>query len=708
MAHTKNYRWACGKLSEVPYELIRWDKFDYSILQYINKVTRAGSKKHGKQVFNDCFIMADTETSKKKKNTLGPNHVCAWSIAIRAYHRNVVCLYGARPDDFCTCVSNILKYMPGDHTIIYFHNAAYDYCFLRKFLFNEFGLPTSQLNTKPYYPISIKFNNGLEIRDSLILAQCKLEKWAQDLDVEHKKAVGKWDYDKIRNQSGRFNSDELLYIQNDVLAGVECLDALCINLNKHVYSMPFTATGIPREDIRDIGRKNKGHAFFKKCLNDWSVQMMMELLFHGGYTHANRNIAGWVQEFASCRDFRSSYPTRMLLNKFPAGKFQHYNREVKPEQILAHADRYAYMFVLSAVNVRLKDPFYPMPMLQKSKLLADKLTVEDNGRIMRAAFISITFNECDLELFLNQYDFDGELRITDVYYAHKDYLPRWFTDYVFNLFKDKSALKGVDAVQYAIAKSKLNSCYGMSVQRPVTIDIKEDYETGLYYEDQGDHLEAKYERYCCNYNKMLPYCVGVWVTSYAMIELYKMAACIDYENGGQWLYSDTDSVYASKWNEEKLEVYNNDIRQQLIDRGYPAFEINGKEFCLGVASPDGDYSEYIALGSKRYCGRSTKDNELHITVSGVPKAGAKNLNNDINNFKPGLVFDGLTSGKKQHTYYMLEPGQEPYIDDKGNLTGDSIDLQPCDYTLDSPYDLTYLDDERTYSLFTPELTEDYD
>ena len=702
MGHTKHYRWACDQLAKVPYELIHWTNFDYSCLQYINKVTRAGSKKHGKQIYNDCFIMADTETSKKTKHGRGANHVCAWSIAIRAYHRNVVCLYGSRPDDFCKCLSDILKYMPGDHTIVYFHNLAYDYVFLRRFLFDAFGLPVNQLNTKPYYPISIRFKNKLELRDSLILAQCKLEKWASDLDVEHKKAVGKWDYDKIRNQSGKFSKDELLYIQNDVLAGVECLDALCINLNKHVYSMPFTATGVPRDETRTIGKKHKARQTFNKCVSSWAVQMLLELLFHGGYTHANRNIAGWVQSFAECRDFTSSYPTSMLLNKFPMDKFRKADYDVTIENILTTCEDYAFMFVLSVTDVELIDPFYPMPMLQSSKLLHSELKVEDNGRILKAKFASIVFNEYDLKLFLSMYKCK-DIRISDVYYAGKDYLPRWFTDYIYQLFKDKSSLKGIDPILYAISKSKLNSCYGLTVQKPVRIDIKEDYETGEYYETQGDQLESKYNKYVENFNNILPYQWGVWVTSESMYRLYQLSDCIDYENGGVWLYSDTDSVYASKWDEEKLKAYNDDIRQKLIDRGYPPFEMHGKEFCLGIACYDGSYEEYVALGAKRYCGRSTEDHELHITVSGVPKAGSASLKNDINKFRPGMVFDGLTSGKKQHTYYMLEPGQAPYIDDKGNLTGDSIDLEPCDYTLDSPYDI-----DLDLDIYLPELTEEYE
>ena len=55
-------------------------------------------------------------------------------------------------------------------------------------------------------------------------------------------------------------------------------------------------------------------------------------------------------------------------------------------------------------------------------------------------------------------------------YAEKDYLPRWYTDYVFECFKDKTMLKGGDPVAYALAKAKVNSLYGMMVQADGYID----------------------------------------------------------------------------------------------------------------------------------------------------------------------------------------------------------------------------------------------
>ena len=85
------------------------------------------------------------------------------------------------------------------------------------------------------------------------------------------------------------------------------------------------------------------------------------------------------------------------------------------------------------------------------------------------------------------------------------------------------------------------------------------------------------------------------------------------------------------------------------------------------------------VGAKRYCGRSYEDNELHITVAGVPKKAAACLKDDITVFKTNFVFDGKTSGKKLHTYRHVD---DIYIDEFGNETGDSIDLSPCDYKLD--------------------------
>ena len=234
------------------YRMMIWDKFDYSILTR-NIMYYKKKGKFQKGTWNDVIISADTETSKSheiSKDPL-PNHVCAWTISIRAYNTNIVTLYGNKPSDMMQCLDLIKQALPGDEMYVFFHNLAYDYTFLRLFLFKQFGTPKKELNTKPHYPIMLGFDNGIILKDSLILSQCKLEKWAKDLNVHHQKAVGSWDYDEIRDQDHKFTRAELKYIENDTLALVECLDAFCTSLHMNINTIVYTATGIVREEVRE-------------------------------------------------------------------------------------------------------------------------------------------------------------------------------------------------------------------------------------------------------------------------------------------------------------------------------------------------------------------------------------------------------------------------------------------------------------------------
>lgn len=668
-----------------PYLMCYWEEFDFDILKYILWKKKSG--RGDNKTYNDCIIMADTETSKKDPSGVHENHVVAWTISIRAYNQNLVTLWGRKPSDMTACISRIHEHMTGEITYIYFHNLSYDFVFLRRFFFDTFGFPEKQLNTKPYFPIYIKFPNGIIFRDSLILAQRSLDKWAKDLDVRHQKAVGKWDYDKLRNQNDpEFTQDELEYIEHDTLAGVECIQATMDALGKHIFSMPYTATGIPREEIRTRGKAHHAHDWFLRLCPTWEQYLTLVQLFHGGYTHGNRHyLSRTVTGLIECRDFASSYPFVLLSEKYPGERFNP-RENCTIEHILKNGDKYAYMFKLILYKFKLKDDFIPMPALQASKCVKDINLVLDNGRVLAGAYAEIYMNELDLETIAEQYDYEVAI-CTEVQVAVKKYLPRWITDYIFELFIDKQKLKGGDPVLYALAKAKLNSIYGLFAQRSVRETIEEVYKdyvdedgiqhmSGEYRPTQKD-MKSEYEKYLNRKGSVLPYFVGCWVTSYAMRNLFRLGKCIDYENGGIWLYSDTDSIYATKWNEEKLATYNEKCKEKLRANGYGSVRVNGKEYWLGVAEKDKVYTQFRMTGAKRYCGRDLDDGELHITVAGVPKKGAVCLEDDIENFAIGFIFPGSKTGKKQHTHFY----NDIYIDENGNETGDSIDLSPCEYKL---------------------------
>ena len=661
------------------YRLTYWENFNYEKLSNIMYIKRAG--RNDNDTYNDCIIMFDTETSKKDPNVIGENHVVAFTVSIRAFDKNIVTLWGRRPDDLVRCLILIHENMPGQKTIFYCHNYAYDYVFIRKFLLQELGRPDKVLNVKSHYPILMIFKNGMIIKDSLILAQKSLEKWSNDLQVEHTKAVGKWDYNKVRNQDEKFTKDELLYIEHDTLAGVECIQKTMDGLGKRIYSIPYTATGIVRELVYNEGKAHQAHKAFADISPSYEIYEILEQVFHGGFTHANRYLINYtIEGKISCYDFNSSYPYVILSERFPVERFNPWH-DCQASDILESAENYAFIFKLILYEFEVRDMKQPMPMLQYYKLVNSYNCIIDNGRVLQGAYAEIYLTEQDLKIFMQQYKAKRHACV-EVYYSRKDYLPRWFTDLVFQLYKDKTYLKGGDPVEYMLAKGKVNSCFGMTVQKAIQDNIVEDFETGVYEISMIDPRtgeettrEKEYEKYLKNRNKVLPYQWGIWITAYAFYNLFQLGAC-----AGTWIYSDTDSCYGMDWNMDKLSAYNENVRRKLNANNYDQFTFNGKNFLIGEAVLDGEYSQFRVQGAKRYAGRSTKDNELHITVAGVPKRGSIALNNNIDNFSPGLIFPGTITGKQQHTYFYVE---ESYIDKNGNMTGDSIDLSPCDYLLDS-------------------------
>lgn len=659
---------------------------------HVRKIRRGG--KRSDEVYNDVLIGADTETSKTKPDQYEhgeyvpqENIVVAWTISLRGQGQNICTIYGAKPSQFARCLRLLHESMVGDRTNVYFHNLAYDHCFLSRFLYAEFGTPEHQLNTKPHYPIMISFSNGLILRDSLILSQKKLERWAEDLCVEHRKAVGMWDYNRLRDQSGDFTPEEFEYIEHDTLALVECLDKVRENLHKHTYNLPITCTAIIREAMRAEGRKKRAHNRYIRLAPSYDLYRKLEQMYHGGFTHCNRNTAGWIWHDVTGQDIASSYPTRILVDKVPMEKFRKIPENISMFTILENAENTAFCFTLFATGIRLRNSDEPMPVLQLSKCIHSVNAITDNGRILEAECVEIVLNEIDLMMIHEQYHFDRQVCF-DVYCASKGYLPRWFRDFTYQCFVDKCTKKGGDPVEYALAKAKLNSIYGCLVQKICKEDIIEDYASGSFgirrfaddpVEDaklREEHDREVFNKYQENWNSITPYYWGCWITSTAMLALMRLGACVDYENGGEWLYCDTDSVYSTKWNKAKLEAYNADMRTRMLAQGYGAVHYNGKEYWCGVAEYDSHYKDFIGLHSKCYAGKDDEDH-IKITVAGVPKKGAECLQGDLTKFDYGFVFDGKTTGKLTH-FYMLKDKIE--IKD-GIEYGSSIDLHECDYII---------------------------
>ena len=694
------------------YQFVHHTEFDFSILSNIMYIKRAGCSNNS--TYNDVIIMFDTETSRKKlqnsrQSSRMPktgevareNHVCAWTISIRAFKLNIATLWGHKPSTLIDTIFNIHDYMLGEKTIFFAHNMPYDHWFVRRFMYKAWGTPENQLNIKPHYPLYLDFANGIQIRDTLILAQRKLERWADDLQVEHRKAVGKWNYNKYRTQFEKYTGDELEYIEHDTLAGVECIDKTMEIIGKKIYSLPYTSTGIIRDQLFQIAKAHNAKDLFLRIAPDFDQYIKLTKLFHGGYVHANRfYIDVLIDILIQCYDFSSSYPFCMLAYKYPMEKFTPI-KDCTIDEILMSSDSNAFMFKLLAYKPRLKSNDIVMPTLQYSKCVEGTVInpVLDNGRLCACDYCEIYLNEIDLECIASQYEFEGALCV-EVEAAAKDYLPRWFTDFIFDLYYEKCRLtvEG-DEVLRTLQKYKVNGCYGMTVQKSIKDVVKEDYESTdvldaykvFRPEDDKEHEKEQrkeYEKYINKRTSILNYAWGCWVTSYAFRNVHTLNTCIKDTKGDFYdddfsllMYNDTDSAYAHGWDETKIKAYNDNCLALLRANGYDKVVIGDEEFCLGIAEHKplkDDYSEFKTMGAKRYAGRCMKDNKIHITVAGVPKeTGAECLKDDLNNFHENTLFRGKETGKKQHVYFS----SEIYIDDDGNETADSLDLVSGDYLL---------------------------
>ena len=682
--------------ARLDYKYCYYLEFDYTILQSILSRKKNGARSD--TTYSECYIAFDTETSKHHAPERGAfgryiaqdNHICMWTITIRAFHRNIVTLRGSKPSEIVHCFQLIRDNLKASIVYFFVHNLSYDWTFVRRFFMEQFGKPVKQLNVNNHKPLTIKFANGIVLRDSLILAGMSLEKWSKILNIgEHEKAVGCWDYEVIRDQNYIYNDDELKYAEYDCLALCECLNKLADMLGDTVVSLPFTNTGIPRRVMRKAGRDNFAKKTFNKIVGDYEEFTTLDKVFHGGYVHSNRFKNGIITPGVTCYDFKSSYPYSLLCTKMPMSKFMKISRNFSIEEICDNAGKTAFYFKFVAENVILKNSKFPMPPLQYSKCEHVINMVKDNGRILRCDYVEIWLNEYDALLINEYYEWSGAV-CTDVHAAYKDYLPKWFRDVIFETFREKCELeykiKVLGMVElkpaYAQCKSRLNSLYGMCVTKPVKELIIESYEdsekymNGDYYYS-NENMQKDYEKYLKNRNEILPYCWGVWCTSESMYRIYQLAKCIgdgDQDQQYHWIYTDTDSAYSDKWNDEKLQQFNNDIKQRLIDAEYGPVTIENREYWLGVAEFDGYHDNFISQGAKRYAYED--QGEIKITVAGVPKVGAKCLKS-LDEFREGFTFHGTDTGKKTHTYIY----KDIYIDDRGNETSDSIDLSPCDYRL---------------------------
>lgn len=344
-------------------------------------------------------------------------------------------------------------------------------------------------------------------------------------------------------------------------------------------------------------------------------------------------------------DFTSSYPYVLLTEKYPSSKFQEcmlYDENDLIEN---------FCYILECEFYKLESLTYNH-ILSKSACLKIEKGVYDNGRIIKAKKIKIVVTDIDFKLIRKFYKCD--YKIIKNYYATKKYLHKTFINFILEKYKLKTVYKGDKnhELEYMKEKNKFNSLYGMSVTNNIRDEVI--FENGMWdtQELSNKDISLKLKK---SINDNFSFSMGVFVTAYARKNLLDLL----YDLDDYTVYADTDSLKLIEGYDKKIiKDYNKNVDRKIknicnyykLDKNlFNLADIHGKKHKLGIFEYEETYKEFITKGAKKYAYRDSK-NELHITVSGVPKSGVKDLENDIKNFKNDLVFNFSNTDKYTIVY----------------------------------------------------------
>ena len=272
--------------------------------------------------------------------------------------------------------------------------------------------------------------------------------------------------------------------------------------------------------------------------------------------------------------------------------------------------------------------------------------------------------------------------------------------------------------QYQRIKGMFNSIYGMTVTKnirnPVSYldSIKGWTEEELKNDEILDLLDKEKKQ------AFLSFSTGCWCTSFARNALLRRVMSLDE----YVVYCDTDSCkLRDGYDKTIFDKYNESVKKRItsvskllgIDiKRYAPCDIKGIPHMLGIFEHEGKkynkytYEKFITQGAKKYAyeerelNEDTKKykNEIHITVSGVPKKAKVGLKR-LEDFKDNYVFKYEDTNK--HTLFYVDDQQPFYLTDYlGNkcLINDTsgICLVPTSYTLGKAIDyMNLLTDETS-------------
>ena len=591
------------------------------------------------------------------------------------FSHNDTVYYGRELKEF----KDLLSDLPDVRILVFVHNLAYEFEFLLNILEVK-----DVFARAPHKPMKCCFKEfpQIEFRCSYILTNLSLEQWGKQLGLP--KLVGELEYNYMRTPLTPMFDYELDYAERDcevVYLGIK----EHLKTYKDVWDLPLTSTGKVRRKVKKIVTNDKEYMReVKRTIpRDAEEYKLLQKIFAGGYTHANRKyLDDTVKGRIHHKDIASSYPFTLCAYKFPYNKWCYIGNIMPDPSTFEHR---AYIIRLHFFNIRAIS-WNTYISVAKSR---GSGFIYDNGRVLCAKELTITVTEQDYITISHNYEWD-KMICEGVFCGQKRYLPEIFIREVLSFYNDKTALKGVDPVRYAISKQYINSLFGMCVTALFQSDVAFNQESEDPWSVEPldpDIVNTGLDRLRNWFNKkyFLSYSVGCWVTAYARRRLWECIELCDKD----LLYTDTDSIfytgdYDFSWfNEDANERLRKMCEYHNID--YNLTRPQDPEGCihpLGILEDEPDCDEFRTLGAKKYVEK--RENKMFLTVAGVNKGAVKCLN-DIEDFKDGFVFNkDHPSVKKLEHVYLTDMKPVMWPDGYYSEFRHGINMRPTGYKLSKP------------------------
>ena len=158
---------------------------------------------HNNKVYNNLFY--ETLSEKEQHDCLKQSCMYIWMFSI-----NDIVYYGRTWDELREFLKMLDNYCP-NKKIVFIHNLSFEF----QFLYSNFRQENVFARVAHKVMKSEFSNYNIELRCSLFMSNCSLEKLPKTFNLPIEKLVGNLDYNKLRHSETELSEKELAYCEHD-------------------------------------------------------------------------------------------------------------------------------------------------------------------------------------------------------------------------------------------------------------------------------------------------------------------------------------------------------------------------------------------------------------------------------------------------------------------------------------------------------------